>query len=106
MLKLSELCCRVKGRVWVALTFHIQVDFVAGHTALQVGGPAEVLAVRGLGNPLQDERLVGDDDAAGGVKLLVLCGKINIIQLVVIVGVEVLLACWFNCVGKGRLKFI
>jgi len=71
------------------LTLHVQVDLVAGHTALQIAGPAKVLAMRGLGNALEDEGLVRDDDAAGGVKLLVLKREeriANIIQLVVTVG--------------------
>lgn len=49
------------------LTLDIHIDIVTGHCSLKVRRSAHVLAVRCLRDALQDQRLIGDDDAGRGM---------------------------------------
>lgn len=62
-------CVRV---VDISLTFDVQVHFVTAHRALRICGAAHVLAMRGLCDALQHQRLVGDDNATRREQLHVL----------------------------------
>lgn len=63
----------IRCKCWVfLLTFDVQVHFVAADGALRVHRSAHVLAVGGLRDALQHQRLVGDDNAARREQLVLL----------------------------------